>query len=491
MAILFKLTAALCVTGALALTSPGRADEAARHAIPPVTTEHSLALPDGALPYRATVETLPVRLDAGPEAEVAVISYARRGDADGGRPVTFVFNGGPGASSAYQHLGAMGPKVVRMAEDGGAPEPPVVLQDNPDTWLRFTDLVFIDPVGTGFSRAVGDKEAVKAFWSVRADTRSIAQVVAAWLTRNGRWASPVFLAGESYGGFRAAHLARSFIEMEGVALSGLVMISPALDPSLIRPGAHDVLAWALALPSMVASAQAHGRGAAGASPEAVEAFAMGPYLAGIAAIAPPGAGPDAALVDEVARLTGLRAEVVRRWHGRVPAWVLAERLLDGTGQALSVYDGAVARPDPRPGRPGPDPVLEGTKAPLSSAYNAYVRGELRLDTPLEFRLLSGEPSRHWEWEDARQEGGAVDELAEVLALTPGLRLLVVHGRTDLVTPYMVTRWLLDRLDLPAATRDRVRQEVLGGGHMMYFHAAERTALARLARDFYQGGGDGF
>lgn len=445
--------------------------------IAPAVSDHAL----GGLPYRATVETQPVSAaENGPRGAVATVSYVLHG-APPHRPVTFVFNGGPGASSAYLHLGAMGPRTLRMAEDGGAPAPPYVLDDNPDTWLRFTDLVFIDPVGTGFSRAEGDDD--KAFWSVGADVRSVAQTVSGWLRRNGRWGAPLYLAGESYGGFRAAHLARALIHGEGLGLSGLVMVSPALEPAMIHPGRLDVLPWALALPSMVASARAQGRGASSPPLAEVETFALGEYLSGIAAIAPDGAGPEPALIDRVAGLLGLEPEVVRRHHGRVPAWVFAERLLHDGGRSLSLYDGAIAGPDPRPLRPGPDPLLDATRAPLSSAYNAYVRQELKLDTALEFRLLTGEPSRQWNWQGERQDG-ASDELAEALALTPGLRLLAVHGRTDMVTPYMVTRWVLDRLDLPEQTRARIRLEVLEGGHMMYFHAAQRAALGRIAAAFY-------
>ncbi len=489
----FRRVVALVAACGLASAAPVDGAEEAqveRSAIAPVTTGHILPLAGtSGLSYQAKVETVPVRLaDGGAEADIAIISYRRLGQRDSW-PVTFVFNGGPGASSAYLHLGAMGPKVVRMAATGGAPAPPIVLDDNADSWLRFTDLVFVDPVGTGFSRAAGGAE--KAFWSISADIDSLAQVIAHWLGRNGRWLSPIYIAGESYGGFRAAQLALSLAQAQGVALSGLVMISPALDLSVIRPGAHDVLPWALALPSMVASARAQGRGAAAPPLPAIEDFALGEYLQGIAAIAPDGPDPDPALIDKLAQLLGLEVELVRRWHARVPVWVFAEQVLRRPGWALSAYDGSVSGPDPRPGRSGPDPVLESTKATLSSAFNAYVRADLGLRIDREFRLLSPEPSRHWDWEDGRggrdRSRGAVDELAEALALTPGLRLLVVHGRTDMVTPYLATRWLLDRLELPHEVRRRIRQEELDGGHMMYFHAPQRTELARLAADFYDAG----
>jgi carboxypeptidase C (cathepsin A) len=456
----------------------------------PVTTSHSLILADRTIEYRAVAETLPVVDGKGATtAQVAVIAYMSVGSAPETRPITFVFNGGPGVSSAFLHLGALGPKVLVTGPNGSVPSPPARLKDNPDSWLAFTDLVFVDPVGTGYSRATKpENDAEKAFWSVSSDTRSLAEIIRLWLTRNGRWASPKFITGESYGGFRGVQIARALLDDQGVALNGLVMISPALELSIISPGENDVLPWALALPSMVASARAQGKGNPVMSLDQVESFALTDYLTGIAAIAPAGPDPAPALIEELTELLGLKEDLVRRYHGRVPARVFAERLLDGTGRALSLYDGALAGPDPQPGRPGPDPLLDAIKAPLATAYNAYIRDELKLETDLPFRLLNRETSRNWDWEGARGGGGrdgAMEKFAETIALTPGFRVLVVHGRTDMVTPYMVSRWLLDRLELPEDARARVRMEILEGGHMMYLRDDQRSVLNQSAAKFYQ------
>jgi carboxypeptidase C (cathepsin A) len=238
---------------------------------------------------------------------------------------------------------------------------------------------------------------------------------------------------------------------------------------------------------LVASARAQGKGDSTMPLDEVERFALSDYLVGISATEPEGPGPTDALIDTVTKLLGLKEEIVRRHHGRVPAQVFAEHLLDGSGLALSLYDGAFAAPDPNPGRPGADPLLSAIKAPLSTAYNAYVRDELKLETDVPFLILNPETSRHWDWEGARsaRSGGVMDDLAETLALTPGLHVLVVHGRTDLVTPYMASRWLLDRLDLPKEVRDRVQLSVLNGGHMMYLEDEQRQALYRLADEFYR------
>ncbi|HYD31886.1 MAG TPA: septum formation initiator [Azospirillaceae bacterium] len=458
--------------------------------IAPVATRHTLPLADRALDYRAVVETLPVVNERGETAaQVAVIAYVAQAGPSTGRPVTFVFNGGPGASSAFLHLGAMGPRVLVTGADGGVPTPPARVQDNPDSWLAFTDLVFVDPVGSGFSTTTRpDEEAAKPFWSISGDTRSLSEVIRLWLVRNDRWNSPKFIAGESYGGFRAAQLARALLHDAGIGFNGLVMISPALEFTTISPDANAVLPWALVLPSLVASARAQGRGDPAMTMDEVERFALTDYLVGIAAIAPHGPGPDPVLIRRLTGLLGLEEQVVGRHHGRVPARVFAERLLQDRGRALSLYDGGLSGPNSRPGQGGPDPLLEAIRAPLSTAYNTYVRGELKLETELPFRVLDDRPSRHWNWEGARggpgPEDGAMDELAEAMALTPGLGVLVIHGRTDLVTPYMASRWLLDRLDLPEDIRAHARLEVLDGGHMMYFRPDQRAALTRLAADFY-------
>ena len=249
-------------------------------------TKHSLPLPGGALAYSATAEFLPLRDGAKEElaARIFTVSYTAepKDPSDGPRPVTFVFNGGPGAASAYMHLGAAGPKVVAFGPDGTLPRPPAPLVDNPDSWLAFTDLVFIDPVGTGYSRVLKPDEAEKRFWSVEGDARSMAEIVRLWLTRNGRWSSPTFLAGESYGGFRIAKMADELIDRVGLAVNGLILVSPVVDFAAIDE--DGILGPALKLPSMAASAAALGRtaGTPEQAAEAAERFALGPYLTGLA-----------------------------------------------------------------------------------------------------------------------------------------------------------------------------------------------------------------
>ena len=462
---------------------PGETRPAPAPLVATTRTLHELVLPDRRLPYAAVVESLPLSDAKGAvTAQLVVTAYLAEGAAAAGRPVTFAFNGGPGAASAYLSVGAMGPRVLAMPLDGSLPPPPARLQDNPQSWLAFTDLVFIDPVGTGFSRATEPGEAgEKAFWGVTADAEAMAEAIRLWLVRHQRWTSAKFIAGESYGGFRAALVARTLLDRDGIATSGLVLISPALEFSTLATQEDRVLPWALLLPSMAAAARAHGKGDPAATPEAVERFALTDYLTGISGLA---ADPDPTLIDKVAGLIGLDPALVRRYRGRVPAGVFAERVLGQDGRALSVYDGSVDGRKRRDGH-GPDILFEGIKAPLAAAYQLHVAGDLGLATDMPYQLLNAAVAHHWNWEGSRGDSGVMSELADVMGLTPDLAVLLVHGRTDLVTPYMTSRWVLGHLDVPDEARARIRVEVLGGGHMMYLHPSERAALASVAADFYR------
>jgi len=233
-----------------------RADDKPNELPARVATHHSIAVGDHRLDYEAIAETLLLTDAKGaPTATIFTVAYLTDAAAGQERAVSFVFNGGPGAASVFLHLGALGPRIMETAENGAVPGPPVHLVDNPATWLGFTDLVFIDPVGTGFSHGNGKEENPdKPFWDVRADIASLGAVMRLWLTRHGRWSSPIYLVGESYGGFRAATLAQELPRDVGVRVNGLVLISPALDLSALHQDERDLLAAGFFLPSYAAVA---------------------------------------------------------------------------------------------------------------------------------------------------------------------------------------------------------------------------------------------
>lgn len=451
-------------------------------------THHKLRLGNQEIAYSATAGTLPLRDDKGEkQADIFYVAFLRDGVADvAKRPITYAFNGGPGAASAYLNIGALGPRALDFGASG-KPEPAIDhVGDNPDTWLPFTDLVFIDPVGTGYSRAAGGGDGAKKFWSVRADLDALAQIVRLHLTRIDRLTSPVYLVGESYGGFRAARLAHQLAQQEGIAAAGVMLVSPALEFRLMGGDEFDVLPWALRLPSLAAVAL-EAKGAL--SPEGladVEHFALNDYLVALAAGTRDAKGSDR-LYATIANFIGLDAGVVARWRGRVPTGAYIKEMRRTDGQILSRYDGSIAGADPSPHsyQAEEDPVLQGSIAPFTRAFLAYARNELGFSTELGYELLNNDVSRHWDWGDGgRQSLGAADALRRALALQSRLRVLIAHGLTDLVTPYMTSRYVVDHL--PAnLTTSRVELKLYAGGHMMYLRSASRRRLHDDAQAFYQ------
>ena len=480
------LTAALLCLSVLAAPAVRGDDNLQRSALDlpaRAETAHAVETASGRLDYRAVAETIDLTDQKGaPSASIFTVSYVAEPEAGHNRPVAFVFNGGPGAAAVFLHLGALGPRILETPPTGAVPSPPFTLADNRHTWLAFTDLVFVDPVGTGFSRGKGKEDNPdKPFWDVRGDVRSLGAVVRRWLTRHNRWTSPLFLVGESYGGLRAAALGRHLMREVGATVSGLVLISPALSIDLLHPNVSDVVAPALQLPSYAATAAAFADGSPPERAAAAERFALTDYIAGLAGLAGVPAEDDP-FIARTAALIGLPADIVRRERGRVSSRTFARELRRREGQVLSLYDGTVTRPaagDPSDDRAG-DPVLEPSVASLTAAFKRYATAELGYRTERPYRVLGRDVSQNWNWDGARGGGGigiALSSLQDTLLLRPDTRLFVASGRYDLVTPYFSARWLIDQLALPLALRDRIRLHVYEGGHMMYMRPRSREALA--------------
>jgi carboxypeptidase C (cathepsin A) len=491
-----RATAASLLLILLALPGARAADDKppGAPADPPayVETRHTMTVGGHPLEYRAIAETIGLTDQKGePSASVYTIAYLAEPAAGQRRPVAFVFNGGPGAASVFLHLGALGPRILDTPASGAVAGPPIKLIDNPSTWLAFTDLVFVDPVGTGFSHGKGkDDNPDKAFWNVRGDLNSLGAVLRRWLTRHQRWEAPVFLVGESYGGFRVAAMARSLPGDVGITVSGLVLISPALDVAVLHPDISNTLAPAFELPAYAATAATlSGAAAAMRDDSAAEAFALSDYQTGLAAMRGiPAAGDP--FIARVAQLISLPDDIVRRARGRVPKHVFARELRRAKGEMLSLYDGTVTRPapaDPSDDHAG-DAVLDAAVAAYTAAFNVYAPNALGYHTELPYRVLPHEVSREWNWDAAREgEGGLglpLSALESTLLARPETRVLIVNGRYDLVTPALASRWLVDQLALPAAVRAGIRLRVYEGGHMMYMRPGSRAALAADAADLF-------
>lgn len=450
-------------------------------------TRHAIDLPGRVLRYTATAGASPVRDQSGRLlAEIAYVSYAldrENGAAARERPVTFAVNGGPGAASAYLHLGLMGPKRLPFGRQGDTPSSRSDLVANAETWLDFTDLVFIDPVGAGFSRfSGGNDEARGLLWSVEGDYKSLARFIANWLRLNDRLGSPTFIVGESYGGFRAPKIVSELQTSGGVGMSGMLLLSPVLDFTFQRDSRASPLRWAVHLPSLAAvRLEREGRLTRRALLEA-ETYAAGDYLADLLkGLRDPAATQR--MVDRVAALTGLERALVERLGGKVDNATFLREIGRDRQVVASPYDGAVSAldPDPQSARTqAPDAVLEAIAAPLTGAMLRLYADELTWRPEGRYFLLNDEVARRWSYGQGRGDRETMSELRNALALDPRLRVIVAHGLTDLVTPYFESKLLLDQLP-PLGDASRVRLELFPGGHMFYSRDASRQALREAVR----------
>lgn len=451
-----------------------------------VVTDHTLELADGrSIDYRATAGTLDLYDQNGQRsAELFYTAYALKGAAAEARPVTFVFNGGPGAAPAFLHLGLVGPKILDFGPSGhdGAG---ARLVANPHSWLAFTDLVLIDPVGTGWSRTARSQGAEK-FWGVDRDAESLAKAVALYVTENGRSASPKYLLGESYGGFRSVKIARELQQGQGIIVSGIVMLSPLLEGALMFGADRFALGAALRLPSLAAAElERQGKLTHEAMAEA-ERFAMAEYLTTLAG-RPPSREAGTAFYERVAELTGVPLEAVERTRGFLRD-AYAKQMRDGTPVVASHYDAGFTAPDPYPeslSERGPDPVLDGFVRAYGGAFSAYARDELGFRTEMTYVLLARDVHRRWDWgrEGSLARSSASDDLRELLALNQSLRVLIGHGYADLVTPYAVSRYVVDHL--PPGLVDRAELKLYRGGHMPYTIPEARIAFSKDAKAYYE------
>ena len=464
----------------------GRGDGAAtpsaaeQHRLPPdATTKQTLALPGRSLNFTATAGSIRLFDDKGePQADIAYTSYQLDGTDRANRPVTFLFNGGPGASSAWLQLGAAGPWRLQIGGAGAVSSATPDLLPNAETWLDFTDLVFIDPVGTGFSRFVASGEEVrKRFFSVDGDVNSIALVIRRWLEKYDRLQSPKFVTGESYGGIRGPKIVRNLQTQQGVGVRGLILVSPLLD---FRDfSGSSLLKYMNTLPSMAAVAREAKGEANGPVTRAdlaeVERYAQGEFLADLIK----GQADTEAttrLADKVAALTGIDQAVSRRLAGRLEVGEFRREFDRRNGRVIGRFDGSVSGFDPYPDSNNPhfgDPSGDSLMAPLTSAAVDLTTRKLNWRPDGSYHLLSDRVNRSWDF--GRGPAESISQLRQILALDPKMKLLVGHGLFDLATPYFASKVLLDQL--PAyASPDRVKLVVYPSGHMFYSRDGARQAF---------------
>jgi carboxypeptidase C (cathepsin A) len=448
---------------------------------PDSVTEHTLDADGVKLAYTATAGTLNLYEQSGERtAAIFYTAYVVKGGG-ANRPVTFVFNGGPGAASAYLHLGLVGPRVLDFGP-GARDAATARLRDNPQTWLTFTDLVLIDPIGTGWSRTA--KQDNTGFYGVGSDAQAMAKAIALYLAHAGRTASPKYLLGESYGGFRALKVARTLQENQGLVVSGILMVSPLIEGSLVFGGDHLALNAAVALPSMAAAELERRHAFTPEALAAAERFALTDYLTTLAGPAPQGDAARA-FYAKVAQFTGLPVDLVEKSRGFVRGAYI-KRAREAQREIVSSYDADFAVPDPFPDSmsdTGSDPILDGITRAYGGAFVGYARDELGFKTEMTYELLSHEVSGKWNWGGRRSSPNATGDLRELLALIPSFKLVVAHGYTDLVVPYGVNRYVLDHIP-PIGATGRVALKLYRGGHMFYTNQASRIAFTADAKAFY-------
>ncbi len=458
--------------------------------------------------YTASANWIVLRRKEKPAAEIFSVSYVA--DREEERPVTFVFNGGPGASSAYLHMGAVGPLRVAFPPDGTLPQMPPRLVSNEESWLAFTDLVFVDPVGTGFSRVIEDDSKdgedqkkqesggdgpAREYFGYKRDLESLCEFMSRWLSSHGRWGSAVFIAGESYGGYRVGRLVRMLQETSGIGLSGAVLISPALEFGSLSPTDYDVVGWVDLVPTMAFAAVHHQRSrafTAGTPPEHVlqeaESFATGDYATLLTRGASMPAVDRERILGRLADLIGLPVDIVARAEGRITIGTFVRELLRDDRKVLGLYDATLTTTDPFPDREGfagPDPTLAGIAPAYTTAINRQLRSQIGVETDREYVVLSEEVNELWR-NDAPEHFftppvGATDDFRYGMSLNPHMKAFITHGRYDLVTPYYASDRLrnLMRLDSEMASRLTVRH--FGGGHMFYaWEESRREFTAAIA-----------
>jgi carboxypeptidase C (cathepsin A) len=437
----------------------------------------SIQLDGKTLQYTVTVGKLPV-IDNGKKiGEVVCTSYIVEGS---DRPVTFALNGGPGAASVFLNFGAIGPKHIEFGMEGDSPSDPTKLLDNPGTWLDFTDLVFIDPIGTGYSRSlVTADESKKQFFSTDADIHYLSRIIYDWLVENGRMSSRKYFVGESYGGYRGPRITHFLQTQLGVAMNGVVLVSPYLNPAIEDNGDVSPVPWIMTLPSITA---AHLEREHKLTPEAmapVIAYTRGEYAIDLLKGR---SDPSATqrIVKRVTEMTGLEEEFVRRAGGRLETGAYLREVFRESGKIGSIYDSNVTGYDPFPfasEQRTNDPMLESIIAPTTTAMVDFVTRVVGWKTDARYNTLSYEVGSQWDRESRTLRTGAVPDLRRAVAADPKLRVIIAHGWNDLSCPFMGSVLTVDQMPVMGdPTRVAVRE--YRGGHMFYSRPASQEALRK-------------
>jgi carboxypeptidase C (cathepsin A) len=469
-----------------------------------VTTHHTLTIKRRKLAYTAQTGRVVLRQEVVtdgksegnlPKAEVFLTSYTLDDAEPGSRPVTFAFNGGPGSSSIWLHMGLLGPRRVVSGDVTDPAAPPYSLKDNPETLLAQSDLVFIDPVSTGYSRAANGEKA-KDYHGFTADIESVGEIIRLWTSRNGRWLSPKFVAGESYGTIRAAALSAHLQERHGLYLNGVMLISSVLDLGSIDFTEGNDQPYALFVPTYAAIAHYHGFHGERPLDDVLadaEDFAARDLSWALARGARLSSADRAVAVATLASLTGLSESYVDRVNLRIEHVRFFTELLRDRGLTTGRMDGRFTTWEPDGGREhmSDDASVSRIIGAYSAGFNHYVRTELEYANDLPYEILSMDVNKAWSYSDFEGRSvSVVDALSTAMRANPHLKVHVAFGHYDGATPYFAAEHVLAHLKIPDGLRENVDTAYYPAGHMMYVHEPSRVQQSKDLATFVRNASNG-
>ena len=478
-------------------------DTKAKPEIPPPkeessVTDHKIIIDGKSIPYKATASTILLKDDKGlPTALVYSTAYTRSDVKDlSRRPIAFIYNGGPGSASVWLHMGAFGPARVLTPDAAATPPAPYRIVDNKYTLLDKADLVFIDPVGTGFSHAVG-KAKEKDFWGVDQDVKSLAQFIYIYISRNNRWNSPKFLIGESYGTFRSVALAAYLQSSDGISVNGIVLISSVLDMGTLSFSPGDDRPYIFYMPTYAAAAWYYKTlkdrpTDLNAFLDDARRFASTEYAAALMKGSKLGSNEEADIAHKLAGFTGLSEDYLIKANLRVVLSQFQAELQRSRGLTIGRYDARYMGDtyDLLTEYAEFDPSFSGVLGAFTAAFNSYVRSDLKFGDDKTYKVLPGEPARTWDWKHNSGRGsffpGAPNvegDLIRLMIENPHLKVQIENGIFDMATPFFATEYTMDHLLLPENARDRILLKYYNAGHMIYLHEEDLAKLKNNIGDF--------
>ncbi len=457
----------------------------------PVVTHHSINLDGKTLNYTATVAQMPLKNASGDtEAHIFYMAYTLDGVTDRARrPVTFCFNGGPGSASVWVHLGGMGPRSPKLMPNGSMPPPPYQLKDNQNTWLDKTDLVFIDPVGTGYSRAKSI-DVARRMNGVQGDIQSVGEFMRLYLLRNEREASPLFIAGESYGTFRTAGLAGYLID-RGIAFNGIILIGTTLNLETIWSRSDD-LVYQLEFPTYAADAWYQKKVAPDLQKKDLksflkdaETFAMGEYAAALAKGDDLTAAERKSITEKLVRFTGLEARYIEESNLRWDVSHFTRQLLRDKHETIGRYDGRLTGPSAmNTGETSEyDPSSTLITPPFTTMFNNYIRNELGYKTDMLYYTSGG--IQPWDYGVQNGFGDTTAMLRSAMVKNPYMKVLVAAAYFDLATPYYAVEYTFNHMGLSPQQHQNIRWDFYQSGHMLYIDSDSHAKLKHDVADFFQ------